>query len=298
MPGGQSSLKMLAERKNKIGGECIVENCNFVKLAEVFEDVTNEKDWELFKQKFFAKSNINLNDYKPAQMQRRITNLMNRHGIHTYVDFFGLIDRDAKLYKEFVDYLTINVTEFFRTPEKFDELEKKVLPELLSRSSKLNIWSAGCSIGAEPYSLAMILDEMTPAARHRILASDLDVEMLAKAQEGSYQPSELKAISPARLAKYFKLVGDRYVIREDMKSRIEFVRHNLLLDKFETGFDLILCRNVVIYFTEEAKDALYRRFLTALKPGGVLFVGGTEAILNFREIGYQHYVPFFYRKPF
>lgn len=298
MPGGQSSLKMLAERKNKIGGECIVENCNFVKLAEVFEDVTNEKDWELFKQKFFAKSNINLNDYKPAQMQRRITNLMNRHGIHTYVDFFGLIDRDAKLYKEFVDYLTINVTEFFRTPEKFDELEKKVLPELLSRSPKLNIWSAGCSIGAEPYSLAMILDEMTPAVRHRILASDLDVEMLAKAQEGSYQPSELKAISPARLAKYFKLVGDRYVIREDMKSRIEFVRHNLLLDKFETGFDLILCRNVVIYFTEEAKDALYRRFLTALKPGGVLFVGGTEAILNFREIGYQHYVPFFYRKPF
>ena len=259
--------------------------------------MTSEKDWELFKQKLFAKSSINLNDYKPAQMQRRITNLMNRHGVSTYVDFFGVIDRDAKLYKDFIDYLTINVTEFFRTPEKFDELEKKVLPELLARNSRLNIWSAGCSIGAEPYSLAMILDELTPGVRHRILASDLDIEMLAKAKEGVYQATELKAIAPARLNKYFKQGNGNYAIRDDMKSRIEFVRHNLLLDKFETGFDLILCRNVVIYFTEEAKDALYRRFLAALKPGGVLFVGGTEAILNFREIGYQHYMPFFYRKP-
>ena len=244
---------------------------------------TTDKDWELFKQKFFAKSNINLNDYKPAQMQRRITNLMNRNGVQTYIDFYGLIDKDAKLYKEFIDYLTINVTEFFRTPEKFDELEKKVLPELLSRNSKLNIWSAGCSIGAEPYSLAMILDEVTPGVRHRILASDLDVEMLAKAKEGAYQTGELKAIAPARLHKYFKQVNGNQIIREDIK--------------FETGFDLILCRNVVIYFTEEAKDGLYRRFLSSLKPGGVLFVGGTEAILNFREIGYQHYLPFFYRKP-
>jgi chemotaxis protein methyltransferase CheR len=259
--------------------------------------VTSDKDWELFKQKFFAKSNINLNDYKPAQMQRRITNLMNRHGVGTYVDFFHLIERDAKLYKDFIDYLTINVTEFFRTPEKFDELEKKVFPELLARNLKLNIWSAGCSIGAEPYSLAMILDELTPNARHRILASDLDIEMLAKAKAGVYQASELKAIVPARLSKYFKQVNNNYAIRDDIKSRVEFVRHNLLLDQFETGFDLILCRNVVIYFTEEAKDALYRRFLASLKPGGVLFVGGTEAILNFREIGYQHYLPFFYRKP-
>ncbi|VBB05323.1 mcp methyltransferase cher-type [Lucifera butyrica] len=259
--------------------------------------MSNEKDWETFKQKFFTKSGIDLNDYKPAQMQRRITNLMNRHGVHTYMDFFGLIDKEAKLYKDFVDYLTINVTEFFRTPEKFVELETKCLPELLSKNPKLNIWSAGCSIGAEPYSLAMILNELTPQIRHRILATDLDVEMLAKAQKGIYTANELKNIAPARLNRYFKTIDSTYCINDDIKSRVEFRRHNLLLDKFEGGFDLILCRNVVIYFTEEAKDALYRRFFTALKPGGVLFVGGTEAILNFREIGFQHYMPFFYRKP-
>jgi chemotaxis protein methyltransferase CheR len=254
-------------------------------------------DWELFKQKLFAKSNINLNDYKPAQMQRRITNLMTRHGVSAYMDFFRLIENDAKLYKEFIDYLTINVTEFFRTPEKFVELENKVLSDLLIKSAKLNIWSAGCSIGAEPYSIAMILMEKTPTVKHRILASDLDVEMLAKAKSGVYSANELKNLPPARLAKYFRESAGSYSLQESVKERVEFQRHNLLLDRFETGFDLILCRNVVIYFTEEAKEALYRRFFAALKPGGVLFVGGTEAILNFRDIGFQHYLPFFYKKP-
>lgn len=257
----------------------------------------NDTDWETFKQKFNAKSGINLNDYKPAQMQRRINNLMSRHGVSTYMDFYKLIDSKPQLYKGFIDYLTINVTEFFRTPEKFSELETKVLPELLAKNPKLNIWSAGCSIGAEPYSLAMILNDLTPNIRHRILATDLDVEMLAKAEKGIYTTNEFKNISSSRAAKYFKQVDGTYTINEDIRSRVEFRRHNLLLDKFETGFDLILCRNVVIYFTEEAKDTLYRRFLTALKPGGVLFVGGTEAILNFRDIGFQHYLPFFYRKP-
>lgn len=259
--------------------------------------MTNEQDWEQFKQKFNAKSGINLNDYKPAQMQRRITNLMNRHGAHTYLEFFKLIDKDSKLYKDFIDYLTINVTEFFRTPEKFVELEKKVLPDLLARSNRLNIWSAGCSIGAEPYSLAMILNDITPGVKHRILATDLDVEMLAKAKQGVYTNSEYKNIPSDRALKYFKQEGDKYVISPDIRAKVEFERHNLLLDNFQTGFDLILCRNVVIYFTEEAKDILYRRFFTALKPGGVLFVGGTEAILNFRDMGFAQYLPFFYRKP-
>jgi chemotaxis protein methyltransferase CheR len=256
-----------------------------------------QDDWELFKQKLFAKSNIDLNQYKPAQMQRRITNLMNRHGVTTFMAFFQLLEANPKLYKDFIDYLTINVTEFFRTPEKFVELEEKVIPDLLTRSPRLNLWSAGCSTGAEPYSLAMILLDKASSARHRILATDLDVEMLAKAKLGTYNLGELKNIPAARLDKYFTRNGENCAVKDVVKTMVEFQRHNLLLDKFETGFDLILCRNVVIYFTEEAKDALYRRFFAALKPGGVFFVGGTEAILNFREIGFQHYLPFFYRKP-
>ena len=256
-----------------------------------------EKDWELFKQKLQLKSEIDLNQYKPAQMQRRISNMMARHGATSYVDFFSKLESNEKLYKDFIDFLTINVTEFFRTPEKFDELEQRVFQDLLKKSGKLNIWSAGCSTGAEPYSLAIILNELTPGVKHRILATDLDAEMLAKAKVGTYALNELKNMNPARLKKYFSSTATHATVCDDIKARVEFAKHNLLLDKFETGFDLILCRNVVIYFTEEAKDMLYRRFFAALKPGGVLFVGGTEAILNFRDIGFQHYLPFFYRKP-
>ena len=256
-----------------------------------------EKDWEQFKQELFRKSSIDLNQYKPAQMQRRITNLMNRHGAKSYMAFFRLLEADAKLYKDFIEYLTINVTEFFRTPDKFGELEEKVIPELLSRSPRLNIWSAGCSTGAEPYSLAMIMLDRAPQSRHRILATDIDVEMLAKARRGVYTQGELKNIPAFRLDKYFKRDGASFAVKDEVKAAVEFQRHNLLFDKFDSGFDLILCRNVVIYFTEEAKDALYRRFFAALKPGGVFFVGGTEAILNFRDIGFQSYLPFFYQKP-
>jgi chemotaxis protein methyltransferase CheR len=223
---------------------------------------------------------------------------MNRWGVKTYDEYFDTMKNDEKKLREFLDHLTINVSEFFRTPEKFGKLETDVIPDLLTRSSKLNIWSAGCSIGAEPYSLAMIMKEMTPNVRHRILASDLDVEILAKAKRGIYTDNELKAMTPQRRAKYFDVVeGDKYAVKQEIKDCIEFKRHNLLKDKFEEGFDLILCRNVVIYFTEEAKDQLYANFFKALKPGGILFVGATEAILNFRKLGYTSFQPFFYQKP-
>ena len=257
-----------------------------------------DRDWEEFKTKFNVKSQIDLNQYKPAQMQRRISNLMTRHNVTKYMDFYHLIEKDEALFRYFIDYLTINVTEFFRTPEKFVELEEKVIPDLMQQSSKLKIWSAGCSTGAEPYSFSIMMSDVTPRVKHQILASDLDMKMLAKAKEGVYQNNELKNVSPARLAKYFKKMDtDHHGVMPEVKEGITFQHHNLLLDKYDSGFDLISCRNVVIYFTEEAKDKLYRRFLAALRPGGVLFVGGTEAILNFRDIGFQHYIPFFYRKP-
>lgn len=261
-------------------------------------EVNKDSGYEIFKRRFHEKSGLDLNDYKPGQMVRRINNLMLRIGAKSYDQFMDMMNADAKLYKEFMDYLTINVTEFYRTPEKFVELKEKVFPELLrSGNGKLNIWSAGCSTGAEPYTMAIILEELTPHTKHRILATDLDVEMLNKARAGIYGPIEMKSVPRPIVQKYFTIQEQKHILMEDIKNRVEFKRHNLLLDQFETGFDLILCRNVVIYFTEEAKEQLYRRFFQALKPGGVLFVGGTECILNYRDIGFEHYLPFFYRKP-
>ncbi len=256
-----------------------------------------DKNWDSFKDRWFRKSGIDLNLYKPAQMHRRINNFMDRHGAKGYDLFLSKLDGDKKLHQEFVEHLTINVTEFFRTPEKFNELESIIIPDLLKKNSRLNIWSAGCSIGAEPYSLAMMLNDISPGKNHRIFATDLDLEMLNKARAGGpYLPNEVKNLPPARLQKYFTKDTDGYRVVNEIKSKVEFKQHNLLKDRFETGFDLILCRNVVIYFTDEAKDKLYRNFYASLKAGGILFVGGTEAIMNFRDMGYQQIRPFFYQR--
>ena len=256
-----------------------------------------EKDWEAFKGQLKSKSGIDLNLYKPGQMQRRIGNFMQRYNAKTYTELFKIVSSEQTLYHTFIEFLTINVTEFFRTPEKFSELETHVYPDLLKSNSQLKIWSAGCSIGAEPYSIAMSLMEMTPRTRHKIIASDLDKEILAKAKQAVYTINEIKNIAPDRIKKYFTLDNNQYKLSEEVKRLVEFRHQNLLSDKFDNGYDLILCRNVVIYFTEEAKNELYVKFLNALRPGGILFVGGTEAILNFSQLGYRQYRPFFYQRP-
>lgn len=258
----------------------------------------DEKDWATFKKKLNDKTGIDLQLYKEPQMKRRIGNLVTRSEFKTFTAYFDHVVKNKDDFAEFIEYLTINVSEFFRNPDKFSKIEKEIIPYLMKKSPKLNIWSAGCSIGAEPYSLSIIMKEITPNVRHRILATDLDVDILAKARKGEYTDNELKAMEASRKTKYFtKTPAGTYLVKPEIKSVVEFKRHNLLKDKFETGFDLILCRNVVIYFTEEAKDQLYSNFFNSLKPGGILFVGATEAILNFRKLGYTSFQPFFYQKP-
>ena len=258
----------------------------------------DDKDWALFKEKLNRKTGIDLQLYKEQQMRRRINNLIQKTQFKSYTSFFNDAVKDKQKFADFIEYLTINVSEFFRNPDKFDQVEKDVIPYLLKSNDSLNIWSAGCSIGAEPYTLSIIMKELTPGKRHRILATDLDIEIIGKAKRGIYTTDEIRAMRPDRKTKYFTKTPDgKFAIKPEIKSAVDFRRHNLLKDRFETNFDLILCRNVVIYFTEEAKAELYKNFFKALKPGGILFVGGTESILNSRQIGYETYKPFFYQRP-
>ena len=260
----------------------------------------DDKDWEIFKQQLNRKTGIDLQLYKEQQMRRRINNLIQKTEFKSYTTFFADVVRNKQKFADFIEYLTINVSEFFRNADKFGMLETDIIPYLLKSNSNgsLNIWSAGCSIGAEPYSLAIIMKELTPGKRHRILASDLDIEIIAKAKQAVYTADEIKAMRPDRKVKYFtKTVDGKFALKPEIKTAVDFKRHNLLKDPFETNFDLILCRNVVIYFTDEAKTELYKNFFKALKPGGILFVGGTESISNSRQIGYETYKPFFYQKP-
>ena len=183
----------------------------------------DDKDWDIFKKKLNVKTGIDLQLYKEAQMRRRIGNLVDRAGMKSFVAYFDKVAQDKEEFAGFIEYLTINVSEFFRNPDKFDIVEKEILPMLLKKSPKLNIWSAGCSIGAEPYTLAIILKELTPNVKHRILATDLDIEILAKAKKGVYMENEIKALRPDRKAKYFDKTPDgKFAVKPEIKSMVEF----------------------------------------------------------------------------
>jgi chemotaxis protein methyltransferase CheR len=241
---------------------------------------------------------VDLNCYKSQQMQRRLNTFLLRSGHANWPSYFRSVRDDPGALRKLKDYLTINVSSFFRDPEKYAYLKEVILPQLLQDHSSLRIWSAGCSHGQEPYTLAMILFELTdPFRPHNILATDLDLSALEYARSGGpYAGEEVANLPAACLSRYFARVPGGYQVKKDLCRHITFRQHNLLADRFESRFDLIICRNVVIYFTAEVKDQLYRRFRDSLRPGGVLFVGGTEIVSKASEIGFESTGISFYRR--
>lgn len=256
----------------------------------------SDQDFARFVQLFKTKSGIDLTLYKEPQMKRRLKSLMQRKGFSNFVDYFHAFPGRPELYAELLDQMTINVSEFFRNPQRWEVLSGKVIPELLSRSPKLKCWSAACSTGEEPYSLTMVLSEYLALRDIHVLATDLDENAIAKAKLASYQPMSVKDVPKAHLSKHFTVQGDRYLVSQDVKRCVQFKRHNLLSDPYETQFDLIVCRNVLIYFTEEAKQEVFAKFSRSLKPGGYLFIGGTEQIFQPQQYGLMSTDTFFYRK--
>jgi chemotaxis protein methyltransferase CheR len=259
--------------------------------------LTGDLNYMVFRRKVKALIGIDLDDYKSEQMTRRLNTIMVRCGAKNLADYARMLEHDSKRLKEFADYLTINVSEFFRDPDRFTYLQTMVLPGLLSFRNRLNIWSAACSIGAEPYTLAMILEELSPNMNHRILATDIDERILLRAQNGNdYRQQDVHNVPPRLLKKYFTQSGDFFAVADSIRRRPTFKKHNLLNDSFEEDFDLIVCRNVVIYFTQEAKDKLFARLTRALRPGGILFLGATEIIQTPSQIGLESIRPSFYRR--
>ena len=186
---------------------------------------------------------------------------------------------------------------------EFDDLTKTILPKLLSPIHKvqvpLNVWERRLlPYGAEAYTLAMLMHERDGRSGDKILGTDIDVEILKRARDPRFTAADMTNISAERRASHFKADGDKWTVQPHLRSRVSFARHDLLADPYPRGeYDLILCRNVVIYFTDVAKERIYRGFYEALTPGGILFVGGTERLADHRAIGFDLVMPFFYRKP-
>jgi chemotaxis protein methyltransferase CheR len=196
--------------------------------------------------------------------------------------------------------MTINVSELFRNPERFDELEKRFMPDLLeaSKGRGLRVWSAGCSYGAEPYTLAILLKEAGPRLVHELVATDIDETILARAREGYFTDADLQHVTAARRERWFDRQPDgRMRVKAELRAMVRFSRLDLLKDPYPRSRDLILCRNVVIYFNEDAKERIYERFFQALQPGGTLFVGSTERVCAAARLGWERPSTFFSRRP-
>ncbi len=255
-------------------------------------------DYEYFKGQVLKLTKIDLNAYKEKQMKRRIDTLISRHHLDGYQAFLDRIQEDSDVMEEFVNYLTINVSEFYRNPDQWEILDKEVFKSLFERfGQRLTIWSAACSTGDEPYSLVMALSRYMPLSRIKIIATDIDKQVLLAAKNGIYPAKSLENVPKDLKDKFFVEEGSLYRISDEVKRCVEFREHNLLRDTYPSNVNLIVCRNVLIYFTEEAKDEIFKKFYNSLSHGGILFLGSTEQMIGYKEVGYQRRASFFFEKP-
>ncbi|SER13302.1 chemotaxis protein methyltransferase CheR [Gracilibacillus ureilyticus] len=253
-------------------------------------------DYQAFAQKVYKKTGLDLSLYKEVQMKRRLTSLRNKRGFENFDQYFVAINKEQPLLQEFLDKVTINVSEFFRNPGRWKVLEDKIFPKIKQKQNKIRIWSAACSTGEEPYTLAILANQFWHLKDIEIVATDIDLNVLARAKQGIYNDRAVQDVPEDLKDKYLSQEAYTYKVNEKLKKCITFKQHNLLADPYPKGFDLIVCRNVLIYFTEQAKETIYHNFSQSLKQDGVFFVGSTEQIFNPEKYNFNVLDTFFYTR--
>lgn len=256
----------------------------------------SDKDYSVFIDRVLQKYGIDLALYKEAQMKRRLTSLRDKRGFKDFQAYFDEIVKDANLKNEFLDRITINVSEFYRNPSRWQYLDQTIIPKILENNKRPRFWSAACSTGEEPYTLALIMSKHMNLDQIEILATDIDDNVMNKAKQGIYAERVVKDVPKELLHKYFTAQNGEYRIQQQLINRVTYKKHNLLADPYNGPYDLIICRNVMIYFTDEAKEQIYLKFSQALRPGGYFFVGSTEQIFQPQKYELEPVAPFFYRK--
>jgi chemotaxis protein methyltransferase CheR len=244
-----------------------------------------------------ALTQIDLGQYKRGQMERRVRSFAERKGITDLGEYLILLRRSSDEVDEFLDRVTINVSQLWRNPEQWALLAERVIPELAAEGSRLRCWSAGSSYGAEAYTLAALCSEVAPRATTSILGTDIDRRMVARAREGFFTQDDARTAPRKPLERWFEEAPGGYQAKDDLKRTVRFEVGDLLrLRPKKAAYDLVLCRNTVIYFNEEVRDALHARLAESLRPGGFLLVGSTERVSNADDLGLKPAHPFTYRK--
>ena len=242
-------------------------------------------------------SGIDLLQYKRGQMERRLRTLAERRGFGPLGDYLAVLGRDAEELDRFLDRVTINVSQLWRNPEQWEMLGRHVVPDLAA-AGRIRVWSAGCSYGAECYTVAGVCLESAPQARLEVRGTDIDPRMIERARAAVFSAEDARTVPAASLGRWFEGTADGGVkANARLRSTVSFDRDNLLTMRVPAAsYDLVMCRNVVIYFTEEVRDALHARLASTLRPGGYLLIGSTERVSSPAQLGLELAHPFVYRK--
>ena len=239
---------------------------------------------------------IDLSQYKRGQMERRVRSFADRKGAPNLTEYLKLLKTSKDEVDEFLDRVTINVSQLWRNPEQWSLLASRVIPEL-AETGHLRCWSAGSSYGAEAYTLAATCLAVAPKARSEVLGTDIDKRMVAKAREGFFTDEDARSAPRHQLEKWFEKTAGGYEAKRELKSMTRFEIGDLLrIRPKREAFDLVLCRNTVIYFNEPVRDALHERLAESIRPGGYFLVGSTERVSEPASMGLEPAHPFTYRK--
>jgi chemotaxis protein methyltransferase CheR len=239
---------------------------------------------------------LDLTQYKRPQMERRLRTFAQQHGAPTLSAYLTLLRGDPGELDRFLDRVTINVSQLWRNPEQWATLGEQVIPEL-AETGRLRVWSAGCSYGAECYTIAAVCLEHAGGARVQVTGTDIDQRVLARARAGIFSQDDARTVPAGSLERWFERAGGDWRARTALGRVITFEHGDLLsMPVREAQYDLVLCRNVVIYFNAEVRDSLHERLAASLRPGGFLMIGATERVGGAAALGLSLTRPFIYRK--
>lgn len=249
----------------------------------------HEDDREFTELKAIIKRKIGFNceDYKQPHLKRRLAVRLRATQTTSYKDYIKVLLKNAAEEQQLKETLTVNVTELFRNPETYESVRTNVLPELIKYKGNnkfIKVWSAGCSNGEEPYSIAILLNEYLGISAKRynisILATDIDEDSLGKAEKALFQSKQLEKMGKERIGRFFVMKDNNYQVIDEFKKLVKVKRHDLISGPKLSGFDIIFCRNVTIYFEQKLQEILYMNFYNALNEGGYFVMGKTETLVG------------------
>lgn len=265
---------------------------------KIGRNLEEDVGFELLKRAITESTGFNCDQYKEAHFKRRVNVRVRATSSENYGEYLRLLKKDSEEYEYLIKALTINVSEFFRNPETFEVIEKEVIPFLIkSRSDSIiksiRIWSAGCATGEEVYSLAILLHRVLgrdfDKYRISIIGTDIDTLSLEKALKGVYRENVLKNVDMSTKENYFVKRSETYQVSDQLKNMIRFKRHDMISESCTDRFDLIICRNVMIYFKKEVQEQLQLNFHKALNRGGFFVIGKAETLLGTAS---NHFKPY------